>query len=386
MSKAKVFTGKCVAIAGNSRGLLGLLVVLGLTIISIRFNWELGKLSAPAGDEISNKLMPAGYALLDLAALFLCGYIGLKTQDKFRKAVAWFWFSFLLSLSLWAAMSFAISVDYRAGSQHQDAKIAALQAIADDRAAQVDRWQTNLDNTELYKTRYQGFLDQASREHQAAVAKLNAAFDQDIPPALAIYYAVAPLVGVNPDTMATIMRLVWAAGLTLSPLVVMMLVAAEFMSTNAAAGAQAQNHQPTPPTPPEDKKPKPHPRPEEPERVANFPAQQGNTRPFPAPHPIPAACNDRPTVAEKVEGVRGHNKHTPTLDLNGLKKASVWLEGQPVGRITRNKLQAASGVKGRESVSKIIGELINRGELTRLGNKQLAKPEVKQPVLRKVFG
>jgi hypothetical protein len=44
-------------------------LVAALTFISIRFNIELGKLSAI--DETSKQLLPTGYALLDLAALVL---------------------------------------------------------------------------------------------------------------------------------------------------------------------------------------------------------------------------------------------------------------------------------------------------------------------------
>jgi len=47
---------------------------VALTIISITFNVLLGQLSG--ADSISEIVLPIGYALLDLSALFLSGYIG----------------------------------------------------------------------------------------------------------------------------------------------------------------------------------------------------------------------------------------------------------------------------------------------------------------------
>jgi len=86
---------------GQFRNLLAFLLIAALTIISIKFNIELGRLSAV--DETSKQLLPTGYALLDLSALFLSGYVGIKSQSRGRKFAAWGWFMFLLYLSLWAA-------------------------------------------------------------------------------------------------------------------------------------------------------------------------------------------------------------------------------------------------------------------------------------------
>jgi len=87
--------------SGNYKYILGFLLITALTVISIRFNYELGKLSAV--DETSKELLPAGYALLDLCALFLSGYVAVKSQSFIRKCIAWGWFGVLLALSLWAA-------------------------------------------------------------------------------------------------------------------------------------------------------------------------------------------------------------------------------------------------------------------------------------------
>ena len=63
----------------NWRPLLGFALVALLGYISLRFNYELGKLSAV--DETSKSLLPYGYALLDLCCLFLAGYVGIRSRS-----------------------------------------------------------------------------------------------------------------------------------------------------------------------------------------------------------------------------------------------------------------------------------------------------------------
>ena len=78
-------------------------------------------------------------------------------------------------------------------------------------------------------------------------------------------------------------------------------------------------------------------------------------------------------IHNEVTPKKGNNQHTKTVFLNGLKYARLWLEKQPMGRIQKNRLQAASKVKGRETINKIVSQLIEEGALTRMGNGQLAK-------------
>ncbi len=397
---AKAVTSKIVNVCGNSRGLVGMFAVVGLTVISITFNYQLGKLSAGDADDVSSLLMPLGYSMLDIVALFLCGYVAIKTQDAFRKTVAWVWFGIILSLSLWAAMSYAVSVDYRTQTKDHPAKVAAQQAIVQSTAANVATWQDNLDQTTLYKTKYQATLSDAQRKHQQAVDELNMLLDDKLPPALAIYYKVAPWFGtdsmgfdrVSPEGMATAMRMIWAAALTLSPLIVMMLIVAEFASTTTPTQYVEQEN-PTPPrtTPPTDDKPRDKkPQPKEPEHYAEKPTLRGNFGTTPAPVPAMSTVTAKykdPIVtklSEKVEGIKGHNKHTDTAELNGLRKAKIWLENKPAGRITRTKLQIAAEVKGREGMTRIIDSLIQSGHLVRLNNNQLAKPEKRRPILKSI--
>ena len=210
----------------NWRTVLGFLLVAALTYISIRFNIELGKLSAV--DETSKQLLPAGYGLLDLAALFLSGFVGLKTRSPVRKLIAWVWFGFLLCLSLWAAASFTLSVDERLEHQETYHAIESKQAELATQAKNVELWQTNLANTTLYKTRYTGLLNNEQEKYRQIQSELEALEGQLPPASQAIYQKVAPALGLTPEFLAMIVRLLWAGALTLSPIILVLLIAVEF--------------------------------------------------------------------------------------------------------------------------------------------------------------
>lgn len=210
----------------NWRTVLAFALVAALTYISIRFNIELGRLSA--ADETSKELLPTGYALLDLCALFLSGYVGLKTKSPVRKAIAWVWFTFLLCLSLWAAAAFTMSVDYRQSLAPLDAQIERKRSELETQQASVKTWQDNVANAVSFKTKHQGTLSREQIKEAMLAGELAHLEAQRVPPAQIIYERAAPYVGIDAPTLQLIIRLLWAAALTLSPLILVLLIAAEF--------------------------------------------------------------------------------------------------------------------------------------------------------------
>lgn len=210
----------------NWRTVLAFLLVAALTFISIRFNIELGKLSAV--DETSKQLLPTGYALLDLAALFLSGYVGLKTRSPVRKAIAWIWFAFLLTLSLWAAAAFTMSVDYRQSLAPLDAQIDQKRRELVTQSATVSIWQKNVEEAVRFKTRHQNTLSREQIKETMLAGELAHLEAQRVPPAQIIYERAAPYFGVDAAVLQLIIRLAWAAALTLSPIVLVLLIAVEF--------------------------------------------------------------------------------------------------------------------------------------------------------------
>lgn len=232
----------------NWRTVLAFALVAALTYISIRFNIELGRLSA--ADETSKELLPTGYALLDLCALFLSGYVGLKTKSPVRKAIAWVWFTFLLCLSLWAAAAFTMSVDYRQSLAPLDAQIERKRSELQTQQASVKTWQENVAQAVVYKTKHQGTLSREQIKESMLAGELANLEAQRVPPAQIIYERAAPYVGIDAATLQLIIRLLWAAALTLSPLILVLLIAAEF----GLVGSNEEQTTPTPPQPERKKK------------------------------------------------------------------------------------------------------------------------------------
>jgi len=210
----------------NWRTVLAFLLIGSLTAISIRFNIELGRLSAV--DETSKQLLPTGYALLDLAALFLSGYVGIRTRSPIRKTIAWVWFAFLLSLSLWAAAAFTMSVDYRQSLMPLNNQIDQKRHELETQQKTVSIWQKNVSEAVRFKTKHQATLNQEQNKEKALAEELAELESQRIPAAQIIYERAAPYVGLSASTLQLLIRLTWAAALTLSPIILALLIAVEF--------------------------------------------------------------------------------------------------------------------------------------------------------------
>jgi len=315
--------------AGQFRNLLAFLLITALTVISIKFNIELGRLSAV--DEASKNILPAGYALLDLSALFLSGYVGLKSRSTGRKITAWCWFIFLLCLSLWAAASFTLSIDARASSANTTHAIDQKRLELDNLNAEVKIWRDNVANAVRFKSKHQETLNQVQVKQRKAADELHA-LESGLPhPAMAIYEISAPVVGITAEALHTLVRLLWTGALTLSPIIIMLLVGAELSS-------------------------------KEPEQVRVKKPEATTNR------------GSLPIEAALVPAVQGHNRHTAIEILNGLKHCREYLLRLEAGRVTRSKLGAVAQLKNRETITKIIDALMGEGLLERAGNGQLMRP------------
>lgn len=373
--------------ASNWRLLLAFVLILSLTAISITFNVLLGALSG--ADDVSKIILPTGYALLDLSALFLSGYIGMKTFSVWRKLFAWLWFAFLLCLSLWAAASFTLAIDTKTQSQDLERSIEQKRAEVISLNRDVELWQANVANTVNHRTRYQQTLEEIQHRRLMASDELQA-MEMNLPkPTMAIYNMTASLFSVTPEALQTLVRLFWAGALTLSPLVIMLLISAEKPSTPPSKKA---SHPPEMTTS----------RSSWTQKFQNWRHRRGVRKNvnktvrqsrMQTPHELRQKNAELPenratqtnfvaAQRDSVAPVKGHNQHTEAVDLNGLNHAKAWLKEQAKGRVTRDKITKASKLKNREGVSRIIENLIETGLLQRLANGQYIKPE--KPVLQLV--
>ena len=323
--------------AGQFRNLLAFALITALTVISITFNIELGKLAAV--DEVSSRLLPSGYALLDLGTLFLSSYVGIKNNSTGFKILGRGWFIFLLCLSLWAAASFTLSVDARAASSDILHAIEQKTIEVESLNADVKTWQANVAEAVNFKTKHQNTLNQVQAKQLQAADELHT-LESNLPnPTMAIYQLIAPVFGVQPTVLNTLVRLLWAAALTLSPIVIMLLIGTEFTSKKAVKNRQD-------------------------ERQTQRHDQSTLTE----------KRATQATSAALVVPVKGHNGTTPVDHLNGLKYCIEWLKKQPAGAVTRAKIGLVSKIKNRNGVTKIINALLDQGRLIKLNNGKLSKP------------
>lgn len=386
----------------NWRPLFGFVLITLLGYISIRFNYELGMLSAV--DETSQSLLPYGYALLDLCCLFLAGYVGIRSRSRLRKFIAWVWFTFLLSLSLWAAASFTLAIDSQQESQDLTHAINQQKIELESLNQEVEIWRQNVSEAVNFKTKHQNTLKEVQSRQRASSDKLHVLESQVPIPTMAIYEKTAPLLGLTSDTLNLIIRLCWAAAVTLSPLILSLIGFAEYIQQPNLNGLSSKN------------KTECHDNNSEKtniwslckEKLTNWHHRKKlkhimRTMEQNAKHELkqdkPEMMNTRafkPDLASAskeivqqkslnggnsennvvrfpsdVEPKKGHNQHTTAPDLNGVKYALEWLTKQPQGRITRAKLSHAAKIHTREGVSRIINTLIERGFLVRIGNGQL---------------
>ena len=216
------------------RALAFLAVIIVLTVISIRFNYALGELMA--SDELTRELFPAGFGSLDVAALLLASWLTIKGAPFTRKLIAWTWFAYLLSLSVFACMSFVLASDARLAQSGYDAmrdsKIRALQQAEQE----VETAQRNYNITTNYKQLRKAELLHA-QQYRDKLIKDVGKLDSDNPHiSMAIFYKASALLNhrIEPEILATVMRMAWSLALVLSPFVLVGLVAFELGSTNGS--------------------------------------------------------------------------------------------------------------------------------------------------------
>jgi hypothetical protein len=222
------FTHSLFLFIGSWRNLLGGFIVVALTLVSIKFNLEMAKQMSV--DQSSETLLMAGYGLLDLACVFLAGYLGAKSRSLFRRIMARLLFVFLMSLSLWAACSYALMIDAIKENTSVNNTIVEKRSALDIQRQNVVIWQDNLANTERHKTRFSKTLTKEQEKLSRIQAELSE-LESDLPqPTMAIYHRVAPYSPLSADALALLVRILWSVALVISPVLLLTFLAVEITS------------------------------------------------------------------------------------------------------------------------------------------------------------
>lgn len=209
--------------------ILAFLVIAGLMGISLAFNYSLGE--AQGADPTSTLLLPRGYAGLDIASIVLLSAVATFSGRALRKAAAIIWATFLVSLSLWAAFSFTLMTDEikRRDSLNVDEVIQEKKTAIEQAQSDIDYWAAKKSKTIRYKQMYQDRQNAAAQVKDELLNELQGLRADSYPPALTINYRVAALLedsrlAVDAGSIATTVRLLFSAALTLTPIILVTLL------------------------------------------------------------------------------------------------------------------------------------------------------------------
>ena len=257
-------------------------------------------------------------------------------------------------------MSFTLASDARLAQggyeMMKDAKVRALQQAE----AEVETAQRNYDETKQYKQLRKAELLHAQAYRDGLIKDVEQLNNENPHVSMAIYYRVSALlhnhydIDIDPEDLSSVVRMAWALALSLSPFILVGLLAFEIGSTNCS-------------TPNSGRK-----RPASDEQ-STFPA--GKTeRPPETPSNLAPAY--KTAMSPRNSGV----EEPLALDINALNKARAWVRQQD-GRVQRQQIQYRSGQSKYKQTSLIIAHLEREGWLTRLSNGQL---KATQPILKAI--
>ena len=210
--------------------ILAFVVIAGLMGISLAFNYNLGQ--AQGTDPTSRLLLPRGYAGLDLAAVVLLAVLATLSDKFLRKTVAVVWATFLIILSLWAAASYTLMNDElkRRASLQISGIISEKKMEVDQAQKNINYWAKQKETTRIYKQEYQNRQDKAAAEKRRLQRQLAGLRQNNYPAAMAINYHTSSLlkkyyqVSITPESVATLIRLLFSGALTLTPIVLVALL------------------------------------------------------------------------------------------------------------------------------------------------------------------
>jgi len=220
MSRAEAIAQKWFHKFNEHRMLFGFAAMLILTACSIYFNFRLGELNANPGDNTSI-VMPLSYSFLDVSALVLAMCIfGGMIKNALAKLIASAWFIYLVALSLFACLSCIIALDAQNAASGDEFRRAELREALVSAKANVETWQSNLDNTVKHKSRFQSKLD-AAIDHRDDLIREISRIDDATPAAHSVFEVALPFMPVwmDEDQFRLFARLAFGIAMIITPLV-----------------------------------------------------------------------------------------------------------------------------------------------------------------------
>jgi len=162
--------------------------MLILTACSIYYNFRLGQLNSSPSD-LTRIVMPLSYSFLDIALLALAMVLFANLiKNVILSILGWAWFSYLLTLSLFACLSCILALDAQktsSGDAFKRDQLTISLAKAND---SVETWSNNVKNADKFKSKHQGKLEEVT-EYRDDLIKQIAKLDASTPSSQVVFSA-----------------------------------------------------------------------------------------------------------------------------------------------------------------------------------------------------
>lgn len=216
------------------RLVFGLIVGIGLTYISTRFNISFANIIANSAE--AKDLLPKGYALLNIVGVFLVIMLAVGIANDFLRWCSYGMVALVLSMSLFTGLSFQLANDAVIGQQQNEQAITRENTIFAATSALTQKGIASHAGTVKNKTKFEGQLKDSIRIMQNQSDRISAIQRGSSPPALVVFTIGERLTGIKAATIMTFMRALWSLAIEIAPLLCLAIVGAEIKRILGAKG------------------------------------------------------------------------------------------------------------------------------------------------------
>ena len=222
----------------ESRIIIGVLVLLSVTAISVAFNTYTGHWMAT--DEASEKLLPFSYAMIAFSGVVILAITCFGNANWLIKSIGLLALILIFTLDIFASLTFQIATDSKNELQGDALEVEQLKlniASAQDR---VDMWSEKLKATKKYHIPWDKKLKEATAMRDKYQRQLNDLQSEHTDPILSVFdklynfvpYTVDDEKVVSQDEFKTLIRSAWSFMLASLPYVMTLMIFGEIAGMN----------------------------------------------------------------------------------------------------------------------------------------------------------
>lgn len=221
----------------KSRIVLGVAVALLLTLISIAFNVYTG--TEMATDQYSTTLYGFGFAAIAVSGLVIITICVFGNANILVKAIGMAFLVYIITLDIFASLTFQITNDTKNASTGDQARIIHLEKNIAQEETRIAMWNDKLGETKKFHKEHDKSLKQATDDRDAYQEELDKLKEKYTPPILMVFNKLYSWVPRNVDNdkpftldeFKTLIRGAWSVMLALLPYMMTLLIFSEIKAT-----------------------------------------------------------------------------------------------------------------------------------------------------------